>query len=97
MGLHFLEDMNTTQVKELREKTHLAIIPVGPTEVHDYERNMHCCGCNSVAFAPGRCISLDPATGTSLATESAGILLAQQSFIFYQKTKYSAMRRIMPA
>lgn len=34
MGLHFLEDMNTTQVKELREKTHLGIIPVGPTEVH---------------------------------------------------------------
>lgn len=34
MGLHFLGDMNTTQVKELREKTRLAIIPVGPTEVH---------------------------------------------------------------
>ncbi|GFI62102.1 putative mycofactocin system creatinine amidohydrolase family protein MftE [Clostridiales bacterium] len=34
MGLHFLSDMNTNQVKELQKKTHLAFLPIGPIEVH---------------------------------------------------------------
>ncbi|MDY4835849.1 MAG: creatininase family protein [Frisingicoccus sp.] len=34
MALHFLSDMNTNQVKELQKKTHLAFLPIGPTEVH---------------------------------------------------------------
>ena len=34
MGLHYLAEMNTDQVKALQKKTKLAFLPIGPTEVH---------------------------------------------------------------
>ena len=34
MSLHYLANMNTDEVKALRQKTKLALLPIGPTEVH---------------------------------------------------------------
>ena len=34
MQLNYLSDMNLKQVRELQEKTNIAILPIGPTEVH---------------------------------------------------------------